>query len=58
MTLEEFLGDMQSDIDRFHDYWRSQQAKEGEEIFPANMEPGDWYDQWLGFIDSGTKEVA
>lgn len=49
---------MQSDIDRFHDYWRSQQAKESEETFPDNMEPGDWYDQWLGFIDSGVKEVA
>lgn len=50
VTLEQWLTKERARLDRFAAMWRKGEADKPDE-FPAQMMPGDWDDQYFGFID-------
>ena len=48
MTLDEFLADERLELPIFAAWWRAKHA-EDPEIFPIEMNPGDWGEQLLCF---------
>ena len=50
MTLEEFEAEIRADVDRFVANWRSQSARDPD-YWPAEMEPGEWNEQWIAWRD-------
>jgi hypothetical protein len=55
MTLEEFILESKRDVDRFREMW-ADSAKADPVAFPDDMNPGDWFDQFMMFISGGGDE--
>ena len=55
MTLDEFVAESHADIDRFKANWLKKQ-KADPEIWPAAMNPGDWFDQFMIAISTDESE--
>lgn len=51
MTLDGFIEECKSDADRFKAMWDKNRA-ENPEAFPASMNAGDWFDQFMLFLNS------
>lgn len=51
MTLEQFIAAAKSDIDKFHQSWIEGMAA-GSDMYPAEMEEGDWFEQLLCYLTS------
>jgi hypothetical protein len=51
MTLEEFKAECLRDVDRFVRMWEAGSLGDAE-MFPREMAPGDWFDQFLSFTTS------
>lgn len=45
MTLDEFILESKSDIQRFEEYW----LNSDRETFPLELDNCDWYEQFLSF---------
>lgn len=61
MTLDEFIAEEHARIDAFKAMWVRNMAKDertpdGDPIFPAEMEPGDWDSQLLMYDVDDEKE--
>lgn len=56
MTLDEFVKESHEDIERFLKMWRDGQ-KENHEMFPDTMNPGDWFDQFMGFVSGNGEQM-
>ena len=54
MTIEDFVASIRGDIAKFEANWKAQ-AKVDPKNWPAVMNEGDWYDQFLIFEASGDK---
>ena len=54
MTLEQFIGECRDDVDRFKAMWDANQTKQPE-AFPGQMNEGDWFDQYLIFLQSNKR---
>jgi hypothetical protein len=48
MKLSEFRKEMIEDIDKFSEHWLDKNVSNARD-WPLEMEPGDWYDQFLIF---------
>lgn len=53
MTLEEFLTEARGDVERFKTMW----LKGDPALYPRDMAPGDWYDQFLAFVTSPENDL-
>lgn len=51
-TLDEFVAECLSDVDRFKTMWEAE-GKKNPEHFPATLSQGDWFEQFLTFITNG-----
>lgn len=49
MSLNDFYVMSLRELERFEEYWKEQRAKD-QAKFPAEMEPGDWDEQFRLFI--------
>lgn len=56
MTLEEFIAEETRRLAAFKKMWQAEMAKgetvDGEHLYPAEMNPGDWDDQYLSFDEA------
>jgi len=48
-TLDEFVAEMQKDVERFRANWVENHGKTPKQ-WPMTMRAGDWYDQFLMFL--------
>lgn len=51
VTLEEFVAECKDDADRFKAMWCKHRV-ENPEAFPCSMNSGDWFDQFMLFLNS------
>jgi hypothetical protein len=50
-SLDEFIADCKADADRFKAMWDKNRA-EHPHAYPSHMNEGDWFDQFLLFLNS------
>ena len=55
MTLEEFIKECHKDIDDFEASWLDE-SDDAPKNFPMEMEPGDWWEQFVAFIECNAEE--
>lgn len=48
--IEAFIMEMREDVLRFERYWLRQHKKTPAQ-YPLKMESGDWFEQFLAFIE-------
>lgn len=46
-TLDEFVAEMQKDLEGFKAHWVKQHTENPNEDWPMKMRAGDWFDQLL-----------
>lgn len=56
VTLDEWVADEKARIDRFALQYRVEQAEQGTDIFPDELQVGDWDDQYNCFQDPGPEQ--
>jgi hypothetical protein len=50
MTLDEFVAEMQGQMEKFKQYWLESAAKKRHGIpWPMEMDPGEWHEQWVAY---------
>ncbi|MFL7901598.1 hypothetical protein ACJ41P_10725 [Azospirillum argentinense] len=49
MTLDEFIAEEKARLDAFAKHWREQQIVMDEDIFPSELPPGEWDEQYRSF---------
>lgn len=55
MKFAEFVQECRDDVDRFRDYWNEERRK-NPQLYPLELQPGDWFDQFLAFLALEGKE--
>ncbi len=55
MEMNDFIKESKNDVLRFEKYW-NENHKTQPEYFPLNMEPADWFEQFLIFLQNQVKE--
>ena len=56
MNLDEFIKSLSADLAAFKANWKVQR-RESPEQFPAEMAEGDWFEQFLFFIEHHDRET-
>lgn len=51
MTLDEFVAETMEDVDRFKRDWTAHRDVSPDQ-WPESMSPGDWFEQFLVFLDT------
>lgn len=49
MTLNEYIEKEKARLDAFAKHWREQQVLMDEDIFPSELPPGEWDEQFRSF---------
>lgn len=52
MNLGQFIAQTAFDVARFHRYWLASQRAVGKEQFPNEMPQGEWFEQFLMFLNT------
>jgi len=48
MNIDEFSLDIQEELKKFNEFWRKGHQK-SEHMFPDELEPGEWQEQFFSF---------
>lgn len=56
MSLDEFITESRQDVERFRLHWLKQHDAKPEH-FPTEMNPGDWFDQFITFLSNGSESA-
>jgi hypothetical protein len=49
ITLENYIIKLRGEVNWFYRWWKREQEKAGEVIFPNEMSRDDWDQQWIEF---------
>lgn len=56
MKLDEFIKEMENDLQKFKDHWEKKNKELGSKIYPMELDSSDWYQQFISFEDMENQE--